>query len=319
MSKTKICNLYYESSETDILKTTDPVPPLSNALIVMLSVSGNTMKQGDTFNPDLLSSDLLFITRHNVKSKPEINVWTMKESEKWEQTIKDVCRKLGLTEKFQLICNYYEMLELSDTDKMKKAFIENILNEVNNSSELKLRSIFCKTTLELDFWNFIKTKTSRRPGSYKSNNFEHFTFGVLKNMWKTINMSGFSNKSKADLFDGFTEKVSDMADTSDTATKLFSKFPTRMIAVPHYMESNNNEEQLSAEDTILLLSKISSSSLFDSKQSADIIEEQVVRPTMVLELVNPYDQENMEKADVDSEDSARDMLKKYMESTRKDK
>ena len=140
-----------------------------------------------------------------------------------------------------------------------------------------------------DFWNAAQCQTNR-PHSYDES-VDVFTFEALKEMWKSIGKSGFSSKSKSDLYEGFAESASDLA-TNPESEKFCNGFPARMIQLTN---SYNTFHQLKAITTSLspvqvlaLTSRISGRVLYNKESSPEITNDTVRLRHLLVDLVDPY-------------------------------
>jgi hypothetical protein len=144
------------------------------------------------------------------------------------------------------------------------------------------------TSIAADFWSAAQLRANR-PQSY-GESVDIFTFDALKEMWKSIGKSGFSSKSKSDLYEGFAESASDIA-TSPESEEFCNQLPARMIQLENnyhttYMKPNTTI--MSPTKVLALTSRISGKVLYNKESSPEITNDTIRNRHIIVDLIDPY-------------------------------
>ena len=213
-----------------------------------------------------------------------IRIWGRDTKEHSDGDIDKIQRALELDKTFSVV-NNRSANDLKKDNPIEMDCILSLIRQIKSSDLWSAFNTFTASTTEVDFWK-THLKDETRPSRY-TKGVESFTFNALKMLWKVFGLSGFSSKSKADLFEGFAENAVETA-SSDVSEKFIAQLPKRMIVIA----DKHSQATSSVEDpkqSIAMISRISAGCLFAADQSPDIDEKNIAESYQFVDLKDPYD------------------------------
>jgi hypothetical protein len=214
-----------------------------------------------------------------------IRVWGRETKELSDADIDKVQQAFELDKTFSVI-NNRSANELRKDNPIEIDCIFSLIRQVKGSDLWSAFSTFTASTTEVDFWK-THLKDETRPSRY-TKGVESFTFNALKMLWKVFGLSGFSSKSKADLFEGFAENAVESA-SSDASEKFVAQLPKRMIVIADKHRPGPHAIIEDPKQSIAMISRISAGCLFAADQSPDIDEKNIAESYQFIDLKDPYD------------------------------
>ena len=268
MPSVKQFTLYYK----DVL-------PHSPAMIKIEEFGGDSapvffLREPMKIEGDAANSDL---------QRPRANMRLWSDSKNGETDVEKIRSEYGLTNEFILLTDN-QVYTAEDSYPKEMGILNGMIADMNMPMYIGCYNIAART-ISVDFWG-RNIGAAGRP--HARSTVESMTFEDLKQMWRAVGKSGFSSKSKADLFEGFAEHAIETASSEGVETFL-KTLPGRMLVVPD-MSHHDGLETLEDNDEILgVLSRISGSALFAVDHTPDIDEQGVGAGVVCVDLKDPYE------------------------------
>jgi len=245
------------------------------------------------FNPALMvvseekQGPYILYLREGIKDgKVLLKIWGRDKEEDVQSDIEAATSNLGLSDSFSTT-NARGFSDLAKENLLAMECIKDMINAGRMSNFLSPSTSFVNFDVFADFWKTQLPGESRPYRNHKG--VEGFTFNALKTMWKVLGKSGHSNKSKADLFEGFAETAVDYS-SSEEAENFLGTLPKRMVVVSVFQHYSSAPTSIADPKKILpMISRVSAGCLYAADHSPDIDEKNVTGFFQFIDLKDPYD------------------------------
>jgi len=217
------------------------------------------------------------------KSDGQINlrVWGRDRADEVESDVAAIRAQLSL-DKASVILTVNKELNASLPET---PFVKMLFSQVKSGKLWDSHKHVTNSSTYADFWK-THLPEETRPGRHR--HADGFTFNALKLMWKAFNKSGFSNKSKADLFEGFAETAVEAAST-DAGEAFIASLPKRMIVVEGVRRAASDPSDIKQPERLVsLISRVSAGSLYAADSSPNIDEGNISGSYQFIDLKDPY-------------------------------
>lgn len=215
-----------------------------------------------------------------------LRAWAEDNQESLDRSISKVVEKFSLSNTFTVV-NDRQPGDLRKNNPQEIDAILQLTRQIRSNELFSTANVFVEKDIHVDFWGMHVPDETRPYRNTKG--VEGFTFGALKQLWKVLNKSGHSNKSKTDLFEGFAETAVEVA-SSDAMEGFLGELPRRMLVATaqRYRRSGGTSDIPEANRILAVISRIAGGALFATDHSPDIDERNITEDYRIIDLKDPY-------------------------------